>query len=364
MRDDNKSLPRKIPLWAKFLIDFFALGAALCVFALFHHVLPKDMSDSGTVITRPSDFPQFQLPSGNTDAPLSTEESFQTESPEETADVKEDNTETPAPTAEPTATPEPTILPGNRVTLSEYNGDEGVMKLEKVEIGNGENKVTYYVANVYVKNVSGIKAGLAEDKYGLNYRESVESIARRHNAIIAFTGDNYGSQSEDGNDKGVVIRNGVLYRNDPNIYDVCVLFSDGRMVTYSPEDFDAEEMIKKGAWQAWTFGPMLLDGQGNVLEKFNVRNYIRERHPRNAIGYVEPGHYVFVTVDGRDRGYSIGANITKLAEIMASEGCNTAYNLDGGASAIMYCGLDIDDIVNQPNRNGRDVSDVIYFGGN
>ncbi|MDF2486836.1 MAG: hypothetical protein K0R46_3004, partial [Herbinix sp.] len=138
-----------------------------------------------------------------------------------------------------------------------------------------------------------------------------------------------------------------------------VLFTDGTMKTYSPEEFDASEVIDQGAWQAWTFGPELLDGDGHILASFNTTSYLNSTNPRGAIGYVEPGHYKFVVVDGRDKGYSKGVTLSELAQIMVNEGSKTAYNLDGGKSAAMvYDGS----YVNQPAQGGRTISDIIYIG--
>jgi exopolysaccharide biosynthesis protein len=179
-------------------------------------------------------------------------------------------------------------------------------------------------------------------------------MAIENKALLAISGDYYGNS-----EISVVIRNGVLYRSSGNDADVCVLFTDGTMKTYSPEAFDADKLIDQGAWQAWTFGPALLDGNGNILDSFNTTDYIYSENPRCSIGYVAPGHYKFVVVDGRNPGYSKGASLNELAQIMVDEGCMTAYNLDGGKSASMvYDGA----YVNQPAQGGRNISDIIYLG--
>ena len=81
-------------------------------------------------------------------------------------------------------------------------------------------------------------------------------------------------------------------------------------------------------------------------------------NPRAAIGYFAPGHYCFVVVDGRQKGYSEGMSLDELASTLASLGCQTAYNLDGGATAMMvFQGK----LVNQPTNGGRTSSDIICF---
>ena len=93
--------------------------------------------------------------------------------------------------------------------------------------------------------------------------------------------------------------------------------------------------VQDGTWQVWTFGPALLDS-GEIPDSFHSTEYLNKINPRCAIGYIAPGHYLFVLVDGRQDGYSAGATMSQLAALMQEEGCQTAYNLDGGKSAVMY----------------------------
>ena len=60
---------------------------------------------------------------------------------------------------------------------------------------------------------------------------------------------------------GALIRNGTVYRAEPTSADVCVLFQNGEMKTYSPDQFDLQQVMQEGAYQSWTFGPSLLDAR-------------------------------------------------------------------------------------------------------
>lgn len=237
--------------------------------------------------------------------------------------------------------------------IESYSENSNEIKIYKKEFGNNSDKVTYYVADVYVAGISCVKTALAENTYGKNIKEYVSSMADNNNSILAISGDFYGN-SED----GVVIRNGVLYRNNTTDADICVLFSDGTIKTYSPSDFNGEQVISEGAWQAWTFGPALLDDSGKILSNFNTTSYLNSENPRCAIGYVEPDHYIFVVVDGREEGYSRGVTLSELAAIMKNEGCVSAYNMDGGGSAAMYYR---GEYINQVSGSGRKVSDIVYI---
>ncbi|MDF2907750.1 MAG: hypothetical protein K0R34_3071 [Herbinix sp.] len=238
--------------------------------------------------------------------------------------------------------------------INRYQGVHIQFTTNKVELGSGSDKITYYRSDIYVTNVKYIKTAFATGDYGKNLKASTSAMAEDNDALLAISGDFYGN-----GETGVVIRNGILYRSVENDADICVLFIDGTMKTYSPEEFDADEVLEQGAWQAWTFGPELLDGKGHILASFNTTTYLNSTNPRCAIGYVEPGHYIFVVVDGRDEGYSMGVTLSELSQIMVKAGCESAYNLDGGKSAAMVFD---GGYVNQPAQGGRTISDIIYIG--
>jgi exopolysaccharide biosynthesis protein len=124
----------------------------------------------------------------------------------------------------------------------------------------------------------------------------------------------------------MVVRNGKLYRETESSADVLVMNYDGTMQTFSPDEFDMEKIKSEGAYQVWTFGPMLLK-DGQPMTKFN--STVTGLNPRTAVGYFEPGHYCFVVVGGRQEGYSEGYTMVQLSQLMYDLGCTTAYNLDG-----------------------------------
>ncbi|MGL5437331.1 MAG: phosphodiester glycosidase family protein [Lachnospiraceae bacterium] len=226
------------------------------------------------------------------------------------------------------------------------------LTIRKNEIGSGDEQITYYVADVYLTSVNQLKTAFAKGTYGKNMRETTQQMAEDNQALLAISGDSYGN-----NENGIVVRNGILYRSETNDAEICVLFTDGTMKIYEPEEFEEAAILEQDVWQAWNFGPSLLK-DGAVKSTFRTTSYLNRANPRCAIGYIAPGHYLFVLVDGRDQGYSKGATMTELAQIMADEGCTLAYNLDGGkSSAMVYSG----EYINQPADGGRTISDIIYL---
>lgn len=310
----QKQRRRYIPRWMPFALDVVIAGLLLCIFALFHHVIPFTM-EAPEPVTPPVSDSQPKPPESNTvKAPFTAEV------------VKTENG---------------------------YSSPNISLSVEKRTQGQGTNLVTYYVADVRLNNINCFRTAFAKDQFGKNIKENVLSIAERHNAILTTSGDYYGM-----NASRTVIRNGKLYRKSNNDGDLCVLYRDGTMKTfYNNEMFDADAEMENGAWQAWSFGPSLFEKDGTPITTYG--GYLAGAHPRCAIGYYEPGHYVFVVVDGRAADYSQGLTMVGMANLMKDLGCAVAYNLDGGQSAQMaFDG----EFVNQPYKGGRVVSDILYIG--
>ncbi|MBQ8507870.1 MAG: phosphodiester glycosidase family protein [Clostridia bacterium] len=333
---------RPLPIWIVIIIDVLLLGIALVVFALFHHVIPEQQKSTGIVSSREN--------------MVVLETAVPEETPEPTAEiVVVEATETPA----ATATPDPVGYFGTKYA-KKFNADGSVNADETSYVsGNINVKIRefeeygsdVFFADIYIKDISSLQTAFGKDTFGKNYTERVKDILRDKGAVIAINGDYYGAR-----DDGVVIRNGELYRNDANPdSDVCVLYWDGSMDIIDKDAFDAEAVMAAGAYQAWTFGPSLLDADGRAFS--GIRSSVSDENPRTAIGYFQPGHYAFVVVDGRTSS-SDGVTLDELAKLMESIGCKKAYNLDGGnSSAMAYDGQN----VNRPSQGGREISDVIMI---
>lgn len=91
-----------------------------------------------------------------------------------------------------------------------------------------------------------------------------------------------------------------------------------------------------GVRDAMAAGPRLLrDGQRLSYEAFDAA-YGAARHPRTAVGLDTRRRLAWlVTVDGRQPGFSEGASLEELTDILVSLGASDAINLDGGGSTTM-----------------------------
>ena len=235
------------------------------------------------------------------------------------------------------------------VTDNSYTSPDISVTVTEETTNNG--RTTYYLADIYVRDITCFQSALARNTYGSGYRDSISDMAALNNALLAINGDYYGNTNE-----GVVIRNGVIYRANRTDCDVCVLYYDGTMRVLPGSSFTVEDAVRDGAWQAWTFGPALLDTDGSVLTRFSSTSRIIAANPRTAIGYYEPGHYCMIVVDGR--GESAGISLPDLSQLFHDLGCTAAYNLDGGNSSVMVWNSAV---INDPSGGGRESSDALLI---
>ena len=252
-----------------------------------------------------------------------------------------------------------------------------------ISTGRFEDYTDYYAADIRIRSLSYLKAGLAYDTPGENYNEKTSDICNRHKGIIAINGDTYGSQRN-----GYVIRNGQIIRNSKNLTrkkaEDLAIYANGTFEIFNENDYSLEEIAAKGAWQVYSFGPGLISEGKKIVQKGEEVGTAAQQNmnQRCAIGMISPLHYVFMVSDGRIKS-SPGLSLYQVGKVMESLHCYCAYNLDGGGSATMY----LDDgtgnanglahLVNKPTQDlsggyghagggttigQREVSDIVYIG--
>jgi len=231
--------------------------------------------------------------------------------------------------------------------------DENIdLKIEKFD----EKGVVYYIADVKISDAKYLRTALAGGKFGRNITDATSVMAKENNALFAINGDYYGF-----NDKGVIMRNGQLLRENPR-KNRCGLVIDqnGDLLIFEEKSLTADQLSAISAVQCFSFGPTLVvDGEINI----NETGKAKDNNPRTAIGQIEPLHYIFIVVDGRTK-LSKGMKFPELAELFIKRGCVTAYNLDGGGSSTMWFN---GKVINSPNdgkyAGEREISDIIYIPG-
>ena len=354
------------PLLIPVVADLLIAAVGLLLFSLNHFIIPRTYAGLGEVSRRPG--VTVSSNALETDAPKAAPTAATGPSLPADGTITADATPSASPAAEmqvmePEATADPVGYFGTKFAdkfitgepQQTYESDAGIVTYVSENVCITDTVATYgdctvYICDIYVKDITNLGVGFADGKYGKGLRDWVKNISAENGAIVAINGDYYGARSS-----GPVIRNGILYRDNYSDEDVCVLYWDGTMKAFSPDDFDVDKAMAQGAYQAWSFGPMLLDGAGTPLKSFNTT--VGVHNPRTVIGYYEPGHYCFVVVDGRS-SVSAGMTTTELASFMSELGCMQAYNLDGGQTSVMVWG---DKVVSKPYKGGRKTSDIIMI---
>lgn len=205
-------------------------------------------------------------------------------------------------------------------------------------------------------------------------RVDATETAKKHNVVFAMNTDYYTYRVAVNNNRhtGIVIRDGRILYDDPYTekqvtnsmfpnLDMLAFMPDGSLKVYHIWEKTAQEFIDEGVQTVYSFGPyLLLDGK--VSERAYANN--ENKNPRCAIGMVEPGHYVAIMCEGRLKR-SAGVTISYLAKMMRAKGCQVAFNMDGGQTAVMvFMGKQLNQIgaYDGGKTNSRPTSEVLGFG--
>jgi exopolysaccharide biosynthesis protein len=178
--------------------------------------------------------------------------------------------------------------------------------------------------------------------------EQILSMVKRTGAIAGVNGGAFDDPSFDGNGfkpEGLVMSGGkILYddhsKNAP--VDAVGIDNNGVMVAgrYTPA-----ELIKLGVQEAVTFQPrFIVNGKGlikNEAEGWGIA-------PRTCMAQKQDGTIMFIVIDGRQPGYSIGGTLYDVQKILLDKGAVTAANLDGGSSSAM---VKDDKVLNHPSSH-------------
>lgn len=239
-------------------------------------------------------------------------------------------------------------------TEDSYSDPSITVTMERVWIG----KARFNVARVKIADPTQLRVGLAAP-FGSTRTRKVSEMAKKSNAILAISGDYFSN-----NEGGYVIRMGEVYRRKPfkqrdmlltDINGDFHVIPQGEIASVVNDIKANEDKIIN----IFNFGPALvIDGVLQEMPEKSIGN-IHELEPRCAIGQTGPLEYMLVMVDGRGAADSEGAKVKTVAQFMYEQGCQQAYALDGGNSALMYFGGK--NYSQKKVENERDISDIIYF---
>jgi exopolysaccharide biosynthesis protein len=323
---------RKLPVWLVIIIDVLLTALLLCIFYVTNYEMHSEVKP---VASLPVPSWLASAPPGlateNPASPSAATETVQTV----TADPNDWRAKFPDKFTDGSVEKTETSYKSANINIS-------VQAVQKFD-------VTCYIADIYVAELKYFKTAFAKKPDVMGNVELTSTVAKENEAILAINGDH----CVDGD--GTVVRNGQLYRKPKSSLDVLVMNYDGSMQTFSPDEFDVDKTLSGGVYQVWTFGPELLK-DGQPMTDFN--STVKGLNPRTAVGYYEPGHYCFVVVGGRQKGFDEGCTMQQLSQLFSELGCKTAYNLDGGRSSEMiYLG----NMLNEQASGRRTTPDILYI---
>lgn len=273
----------------------------------------------------------------------------------------------PWPTMRPLATPAPTPTPdwpdrdaeGYLAGEGEYfyeNADDGLwiylsadLQITVLRREDSAVSLEWFETEIRTRNGEALQTVVADPEHpGKGFRPPDE-FAREQGFVLAFSDDFYANRIVKKETVGLIIRNGQVISTKtngktgthlPNL-DMMAQFPDGRLAVYACNECTAEELLAEGAVNVFSFGPYLIrDGEINELVYQNFKSL----EPRHALGMIEPGHYLLLSMQGRTKT-SEGTTLQRVAEMMKSRGVTQALNLDGGNTmALVFHGK----LLNEP----------------
>lgn len=254
-------------------------------------------------------------------------------------------------------TPEPDVVTPEQLEAQEeakYNA-EGYTKLSSgvylKEVSGSTNAGKFVGYLMLCSDPSRVK--LVDTNRQYNCGATVAMMIEQHGAIAGINGggfvDGPDYNSNGGTPYGIIIEDGIKVCPTGS-YD-----STFRMIGMNSDDV----MVLKNGSAAWALenglrcavtaeAYLIVDGEGIDVGSWGV-------NPRTALGQRKTGEIIFLAVDGRQLGYSIGADLPSLRDILLDEGCVNAVTMDGGSSTVMEYATYTEDgacnveLINKPN---------------
>ena len=195
------------------------------------------------------------------------------------------------------------------------------------------DKITGSTYVGYVMTISDCSKVKMVDARKKNIGTKLSQICKENDAIAGINAS--GFDDPNGNGYGnifnepVIINKQLLYGNKNSPMNLIGLNNQGELILGK---YTYQEAMNVGIESGLQFGPYIIVNGNNQIKQSNAGGL----HPRMAIGQKKDGTMIFVCIDGRQPGYSIGTTLLELQNIFEKYGAYNAANLDGGSSATMY----------------------------
>ena len=205
-------------------------------------------------------------------------------------------------------------------------------------------------SGIYLKEVSGngwkgyvmliedpLRVKLYDTKYQYEKGQTVKRMVTETKSVAGLNGggfiDGANYDSNGGNPAGLIIEDGILVAPKEDTgkeYNMIGINDKGILVL---RHCTAAWALENNIVSAVSFSPFLVvNGEGTVKNGTGGWGIA----PRTAIGQRATGEFLFVVVDGRQVGWSLGCDLDVLQEILLSEQAVNGAMLDGGSSTTLF----------------------------
>ena len=207
--------------------------------------------------------------------------------------------------------------------------EDSTLKLRKIES-------TRYVGYILeIPDPRRVKVATAQNIQEKG--ETVSNIAKDNDAVAAINAGGFHDPNGTGTGRlpyGFILQEGEYIIGKDVGPDEAVDFvgftKDGNLIA---GNYNKTELADMKAMEGITFGPpLIVDGEKMITDGDGGWGI----GPRTAIGQKKDGSVLFLVIDGRQPGYSTGATLRDVQDVLYSEGAYIAANLDGGSSTTLF----------------------------
>lgn len=212
---------------------------------------------------------------------------------------------------------------------------------------------------IRIADGSQLRRCLAGNTYGSSLHLLATDMAKSVNAVVAINGDYY-----DYRRLGLTAYQRQLYRINPDRVDSAFFTASGDILFSHPDELADEQEAARFVEEndvifAISFGPILVEnGEKTTLGNYYPIGEITDHYSRSVIAQVGERHYLLMTVN-IEPGLTHAATLLQAQDFIYRKGVQSAYNLDGGQTAVLVFGGELFNRVDWGAQ--RNMSDIIYF---
>ena len=193
------------------------------------------------------------------------------------------------------------------------------------------NRFTGYLLEI--PDPTRIKAATARDIQEKG--DTTSTIAMSNNAVAAINAGGFHDPNGTGTGRlpyGIIVNEGKFLVGG-DIEEKVPLIGLTKAGVLVAGNYSPQQMREMNVAEGVSFGPpLIMNGKKLITDGDGGWGVA----PRTAIGQRKDGTILFLVVDGRQPGYSIGATLLDLQNILFEQGAVVAANLDGGSSTTLY----------------------------